>query len=127
MTLGAPPQPARIGDQFNATMTLEMDDGAVGDGGVGVPSYSSAGSNIPCVFQEMSSQERLSYGSVTEETLYVVFFGVLTPGGSDIRIRGTGSTYRITIDGIKYAALGGSVLQGDGKQRLALKRVGAIT
>ena len=126
MTLGAPPQPARIGDQFNATMTLEMDDGAVGDGGVGVPSYSSAGSNIPCVFQEMSSQERLSYGSVTEETLYVVFFGTMTPGGTELRIRGTGSTYRVTIDGIKYAALGGSVLQGDGLQRLALKRVGAL-
>ena len=126
MTLGAPPQPARIGDQFNATMTLEMDDGAVGDGGVGVPSYSSAGSNIPCVFQEMSSQERLSYGSVTEETLYVVFFGTMTPGGTELRIRGTGSTYRVTIGGIKYAALGGSVLQGDGLQRLALKRVGAL-
>ena len=127
MTLGAPPQPARIGDQFNATMTLEMDDGAVGDGGVGVPSYSSAGSNIPCVFQEMSSQERLSYGSVTEETLYVVFFGTMTPGGTELRIRGTGSTYRVTIDGIKYAALGGSVLQGDDLQRLALKRVGALS
>lgn len=127
MTLSNPPQPARLGDQYNATMTLEVDDGGVGDGGVGVSSFSPAGSNIPCVLQEMSSQERLSYGSVTEETLYVVFFGTMTPGGTELRVRGVGSTYRVTIDGIKYAALGGSVLQGDGQQRLALKRVGAIS
>ena len=125
----SPTKPARYGGRVNALVTILQTTAGKGAGGVGI---ASAGgtlvSNQPCVFQEMSSSERQQYRSLTEETLYTMFLPTISDGGTDIRVKGVNAPrWTFVIDGVKYETLGAGVEQGDGWQRVPLRRLGAFS
>ena len=125
MSFGNPPMPARIGGVANELCDILVMSAGVGDGGVGVGTYNLTYSGIPCVFQTMSSSESFRYGTLSEQTLYEVFLPTISQGGTDITVVGEGAAWHFEIAGTRYEAISAGVKQGDGMQKIALRRVGA--
>lgn len=123
MTLGNPPMPARHGGLVNASADIYTMSVATGNGGVGYGTYSLAYSNIPCTFQTMSTSESQRWGSLSEQTLYEAYIPVQSMDGTDITVTSSGSAWRLRIGGVTYEAIGAGVLQSDGLQKVALRRV----
>ena len=123
MTIGNPSQPARTGRLTNQEADIYTMTQAAGDGGVGYGTYALLHSNIPCVFQEMSTSEGQRYGAVAAETLYEAYIPTISMDGNDITVTGSGNAGQFQINGVRYEAIGGGVLQRDGMQKVALRRV----
>ena len=126
MSFGNPPMPTRIGQMANATCDIYTMSATVGAGGVGVGTWALTHSQIPCSIQEMSSNEQLRYGGVTETTLYQLFLPLLKPTGTDIELKGSKTSQQFQIDGVRYEAIGVGVKQRDGLQKIAMRRVGVV-
>jgi hypothetical protein len=123
MTIGNPPKPTRTGRLVNAEADIYTMAVATGDGGIGYGTFVLAHSNIPSIFQTMSSSESQRWGSLSEETLYEIFLPTVSMAGTDITVTGSGSAWQFRINGVTYEAIGAGVLQRDGMQKVALRRV----
>ena len=125
-SFGSPPMPARMGALATDMVDIYTMTPGIGDGYVGTGTMALAYSEVPCSFQTMSSSERQRYGAVTEDTLYLLFLPVLSSTGADILVVGDRVSWQFQIDGVRYAAVSGGELQGDGMQKVALRRVGTV-
>ena len=123
MTIGNPSQPARTGRLTNQEADIYTMTQAAGDGGVGYGTYALLHSNIPCVFQEMSTSEGQRYGAVSAETLYEAYIPTISMDGNDITVTDQNTSWQFRIGGVTYDVLGASVSQRDGMQKIALRRV----
>lgn len=123
MTIGNPSQPARTGRLTNQEADIYTMTQAAGDGGVGYGTYALLHSNIPCVFQEMSTSEGQRYGAVAAETLYEAYIPTISMDGNDITVTDQNTSWQFRIGGVTYDVLGASVSQRDGMQKIALRRV----
>ncbi len=125
-SFGQPPLPATMGRLATDMADIYTTTGSTDTGYVGTGTVALTYSGIPCTFQTMSSSEQQKYGSIVEETLYEVFLPVLSSSGADILVRGTGAAWQFQINGTRYEAISGGVVQGGGMQKVALKRVGTV-
>jgi|DEB0MinimDraft_10_1074344.scaffolds.fasta_scaffold38160_3 hypothetical protein len=123
MTIGNPSKPARTGRLVNTEADIYTMTAATGNGGVGYGTYNLTHSNIPSIFQPMSSSESQRYGSLSEETLYEIYLPTVSMDGTDITVTGAGSAWQFRINGVTYEAISAGVKQRDGMQKVALKRV----
>lgn len=121
--IGNPPKPGRNGRLANVEADIYTMSATTGDGGIGYGTYALAYSDEPCVFQTMSSSESQRWGSVTEDTLYEIYLPTVSKDGNDITVTGSGNAWQFQINGVRYEAIGGGVLQRDGMQKVALRRV----
>jgi len=126
MTIGNPPKPPRVGGLVNALATITKPTASVGEGGFGtLSSYATVSSNVPVVFQEMSSAERIANGINAETATYTLWTPSVTNGGTDLTVKGANVTYHYTIDGVEYETVGSSVEQSDGWIKVTLRRIGS--
>lgn len=126
MTIGPPPMPPRIGGMVNAVATITKPSGSVGTGGWGtLSSYGNVASNVPVVFQPMTSAERLANGINAEDKTYWLFTPSILNSGTDLSVEGGDVTYHYTIDSVEYEVVGGSEPMGDGWLKLILRRIGS--
>lgn len=125
-TFGSPPMPMRFDDMMTHMMTINASTPGAGAGGVGINTYAQLYTQIPCSFQVMSSNVAQRYKSLTEETLYEVYFATVAMDGTDITVEGARSAWQFVIDGVKYAALSGGVEVYGSEQRVGLRRMGTV-
>lgn len=126
MSFGVPPLPGLADDLMDGLVDIYGHSDAVGDGGIGTGTLALIHSAIPCTIQEMSSSEAQRYKSLVGETLYEVFLPLVSDAGTDIQVKGTDTAWQFQSDGVRYEIISEGVVQSDGLQKVALKRVGTV-
>lgn len=126
VSFGLPTLAGLSDDLMDGLLDIYGHSDAVGDGGIGTGTLALIHSAIPCTIQEMSSSEAQRYKSLVGETLYEVFLPLVSDAGTDIQVKGTDTAWQFQSDGVRYEIISEGVVQSDGLQKVALKRVGTV-
>ena len=121
-----PPLSGLSDDLMDGLLDIYVHSDAVGDGAIGTGTLALVYSGVPCTIQEMSSSEAQKYKSLVGETLYEAFLPLVSDAGADIQVKGADTAWQFQSDGVRYKVISEGVVQSDGMQKVALKRVGTV-